>query len=125
MMFNGQTLAYIGDAIWEIRIREYLLSKGLTKVNDLHKTAIRYTSATGEAKAIVSLLTGFLRTEEIDIFKRGRNAEATHHPKAVDLATYHQSTGFEAVIGSLYLEKKEERLTEIVAEAIRIVEQID
>lgn len=125
MMYNGQTLAYIGDAIWEIRIREYLLTKGLTKVNDLHKRAIHYTCATGEAKAVASLLTGFLREEEIDLFKRGRNAEATHHPKAVDLATYHQSTGFEAVIGALYLEHKEERLSEIVTEAIRILEQVE
>lgn len=120
---NGQTLAYIGDAIWEIHIREYLISKGITKVKDLHTQAIRFTCAGGEAKVIEKLMNGFLSESEIDVFKRGRNAEATHHPKAVDLATYHQSTGFEALLGFLYLERQSERLSEIIQESIRTVEE--
>jgi len=120
---NGLALAYLGDAIWEIRIREYLMGKGLTKVNDLHKTAIKYTSASGEAKAMDRLMEGRLSEAETDIFKRGRNAESTHKPKSVDLGTYHKSTGFEALIGDLYLEKAFSRLDEIVFESIRYIEE--
>lgn len=123
-MHNGLTLAYLGDAVWELKIREYLMGKGLTKVNDLHKTAIRYTSALGEAKAVQHLLTAFYTDPELDIFKRGRNAESTHKPKSVDLGTYHQSTGFEAVIGNLYLENQIQRLDDLVSESIRLIEQI-
>jgi ribonuclease-3 family protein len=122
-MHSGLTLAYLGDAIWEIRIREYLMGKGLTKVNDLHKTAIRYTSATGEAIAADRLQEGFLSEAETDLFKRGRNAESTHKPKAVDLGTYHKATGFEAVLGHLYLENQMGRLAEIIAESIRLIEE--
>jgi ribonuclease-3 family protein len=122
-MHNGLTLAYLGDAIWEIRIREYLMSKGLTKVNDLHKTAIKYTSATGEALAAEALLAGELSEAETEIFKRGRNAESTHKPKSVDLGTYHKATGFEALIGNLYLEKQTGRLDVIVTSAIQSIEK--
>lgn len=123
-MFNGLTLAYLGDAVWELRIRKYLLEKGLTKVNDLHSAAIRFTSAGGEAQAIRVLLeNGWLSEQEQDIFKRGRNSESTHKPKNADLGTYHQATGFEAVIGHLFLENQNTRLDDLVAESIRLIEQ--
>jgi ribonuclease-3 family protein len=122
-MHNGLTLAYLGDAIWEIKIREYLMEKGITKVDTLHKTAIKYTSALGEAKAADKLLDGVLSEAETDIYKRGRNAESTHKPKSVDLGTYHKSTAFEALIGHLYLEKQMDRLNEIFDLSISFIEE--
>lgn len=124
-LHNGLALAYLGDAVWELRIRDYLMGKGLTKVNDLHKNAIRFTCASGEAKAMDGLLEGFLTEDEINVFKRGRNAESTRKPQSVDLGTYHKSTGFEALIGNLFLEKAFERLDEIVSRSIRYLEETE
>lgn len=110
---NGTTLAYIGDAIYEIYVREYLINKGLTKVDDLHKKAIEYTSAVGQKAAYESIeddLTDF----ETSIFKRGRNANTDRKARNADLATYKKATGFEALIGYLYLEKEMKRLEEII-----------
>ncbi len=120
---NGQTLAYLGDACFELAIRDYLLARGWTKVNDLHRQAVRYTSAMGQALAMARLLETELNETEIAVFKRGRNAEATRKPKNVTLSTYHQATGFEALLGHLYLEKNHGRLEEIIAFAIRAIEE--
>lgn len=122
IQLNGLTLAYIGDAYYELRVREYLLSKKLTKVNDLHKTAIKYTSAVNQAKATKVLLEKFYTEEEISIYKRGRNQNSSHKPKNADIATYNTSTGFEAVIGYYYLENNQSRLNEIIEETFRILE---
>ncbi len=122
--YNGATLAYVGDAVLELKIREHLLAGGLTKVNDLHKAAIRYTAATGQAKAAEKLLAGFLSEAEADVFRRGRNAESSHKPKNADLATYHQATGLEALIGFLYLEGKHERLEALLQATIRAIEEL-
>jgi len=110
---NGLSLAYIGDAVYELEIRKRLLDKGLTKVGDLHKQAIRFTSAGGQSKAM-DLLEPTLSEEEMSVFRRGRNTEGGRKPKNSDLGTYHRATGFEALIGYLYLEKKEDRLTELI-----------
>jgi len=123
-MHNGLTLAYLGDAVWELHIRRYLIEKGWTKVNELHSAAICFTSASGEAKAVRFLLdSGWLSEQEQDVFKRGRNAEATHKPKNADLATYHLATGFESLIGHLFLEGLLERLSDLMNESIRIIEK--
>jgi len=122
---NGLALAYLGDALYELEVRKYLLTKKLTKVNDLHQQAIRFTSATGQAKVIDQLLTGELSEIEIEQYKRGRNAVANRKPKNTNLATYHQSTGFEALLGYLYLENLLDRLTEIIQKSIQIIEEIE
>jgi len=124
VLYNGATLAYVGDAVLELKIREHLLAKGLTKVKDLHQAAIRYTAATGQAKAAEKLLAGFLTEAESDVFKRGRNAESSHKPKNADLATYHQATGLEALIGFLYLEGKHERLEALLLATIAAIEEL-
>ncbi len=110
---NGLTLAYIGDAIYEVYIREFLLIKGLTKVNQLHKEAIKFTSAKGQKNALDKIYK-LLTEEEISVFKRGRNSNSDRKPKNTDLATYKQSTGFEALIGYLYLNKELKRLKELI-----------
>ena len=84
---NGLTLAYIGDAIYELKIREYLLTQNYTKVNDLHKHAIKYTSAISQAQ-IIDYLMQSLTEEEIEYYKRGRNTGGTHKPKNASLNDY-------------------------------------
>lgn len=109
LQYNGLTLAYIGDAVYEVYVREYLLSKAITKVNTLHKEAIKYTSANGQCEALTKLGT-ILTKEEQAIVKRGRNANSDRKPKNTDILTYKHATGFEALIGYLFLSKQEERL---------------
>lgn len=121
ILHNGLTLAYIGDAVYELRIREYLLKTGLTKVNDLHQNAIQFTQASGQSLAALKMIEDFYTDKEIAIFKRGRNQSATHKPKNADIQTYNQSTGFESVIGYLYLEGSNERLNVLIDKAIEII----
>lgn len=110
---NGLTLAYIGDAIYELKIREYLINNNYSKVNDLHKHAIEYTSAISQA-LILDYIYDSLTTEEIEIYKRGRNTGGTHKPKNASLNEYRKATGFEALIGYLYLKKIYDRMDEII-----------
>lgn len=113
--YSGLTLAYIGDGYYELIVRNLLVKKGLTKVNDLHKMAIKYTS--GEAqKGFIEyfLANNMLTEEEINIFKRGRNIHTSQNRKNISLADYQKATGFEALIGYLYLEKKLARIDELL-----------
>ena len=111
-LYSGLTLAYIGDAAYEILIREYLLLSGYTKVENLHKVAIKFTSAEGQAKAF-DLVEEHLTEEELGIFKRGRNAKTERKARNASLATYKKATGFESLIGYLYLERNFDRITEL------------
>ena len=112
---NIVTLAYLGDAVYEIYIRESLIKKGLAKVEDLQKSAITYVSAKGQANILTNLLdNNILTEEEIEIVKRGRNYKRSSHPKHTDIITYKLSTGFEALIGYLYLSNNHQRLEEIL-----------
>ncbi len=111
---NIITLAYLGDAIYEVYVREYLIRKGIAKVDLLQKEAIKYVSAKNQCKILNSLIEkGILSEEEIEIVKRGRNYNRESHPKNTDVITYKMSTGFEALVGYLYLENRQ-RLDEII-----------
>ena len=121
---NGLTYAYIGDAYYELSIRNYLVSLKLTNVNDLHKKAIKYTS--GKAQAFI--MTYFLKNQlvdehEIELFKRGRNNSGPGR-KNIDAQTYHLATGFESMIGYLYMNQKE-RADELIHLAINSIEKGD
>lgn len=120
---NGVALAYLGDAVYEVYIREYLLETGLTKVNDLQKRAIHFVSAKAQA-ALINLMIeeDILTDEEIRIYKNGRNAKKYTKAKNTDVVTYHMSTGFEALIGFLDITKKQQRLDELVAWCVKKVE---
>lgn len=115
---NGTTLAYIGDAIYEVMIREMLIKKGYQKVDNLHREAIKFTSAVGQKKAL-DIIYDTLTEYEVSIFKRGRNANSDRKAKNASLGDYKQATGFEAVIGYLYLEKNNDRLTELLDKIIK------
>ena len=112
---NVITLAYLGDAIYEVYIREKLIQKGVAKVEELQTQAVKYVSAKGQVKILNELLANNLLTEEeITIVKRGRNYKRSTHPKHTDIITYKMSTGFESLIGYLYLTKQNSRLEEIL-----------
>lgn len=124
-MYNGLCLAYIGDAIYEVYVRKYALSLQLTKVNTLHKKVIEYTSGEAQAKAIHYLLGENILTEqEISIFKRGRNANVHSSRKNMDLATYLDATGFEALIGFLHLDNQIERLEKLIAMVLAVGKEV-
>ena len=109
-LMNGLSLAHIGDAYFEIMVRNYLLESGLTKVNELHKKAIKFTSGAAQARFIDNFISNNILSEtEIEIYKKGRNS-ATSHRKNLSGAEYQKATGFEALIGYLYLEKEMDRL---------------
>lgn len=112
---NVITLAYLGDAVYEVYIRNYLIDKGIAKVIDLQNEAVKYVSAKNQSKILNYLINNnFLNNHELEIVKRGRNYKREGHPKNTDIITYKMSTGFEALIGYLYLDNKLERLEEII-----------
>ncbi len=125
ILYNGLTLAYVGDAYYEMWIRDYVIKQGFTLVNDLHNQAIKYTQSTAQALAAMRLYDEFYTEEEQKIFKRGRNQSASHKPKNADVQTYNKSTGFEAVIGYLYLSKDLIRIDEIIKYAVKVIEEND
>lgn len=111
---NIQVLALLGDSIYSLYIREKLLEKGLNNPNILQRESIKYVSAKGQANTLTYLIdNNYLTEEEIDIVKRGRNNKKSNHPKNTDIITYKLSTGFEALLGDLYLNNKD-RLKEIL-----------
>ena len=112
---NILALAYLGDAVYELKIRELLLSKGNYKVNKLQNMAMDFVTAKKQCKFINYLLdNNLLNDEERDYVKRGRNANTYSHPKNTDIVTYKCATGFECLFGYLYIEKKELRINEII-----------
>lgn len=121
-LLNGADLAYIGDAYYELYIRQYLIKKGTTKSNELKKQSLNYVSAHAHS-GIYEKLEEYLTLEEVGIFKRGRNGAPKNHRKNLNPKEYLASSGLEAVIGYLYLNERYKRLDEIMHTIIRIVEE--
>ncbi|KSU21536.1 Ribonuclease III family protein [Lactococcus lactis subsp. lactis] len=122
-LLNGIALAYIGDAIYEVFVREYLLDKGLTKPAMLQKNATKFVSAKAQAKIISAMdEVDFLTEYELTYFKRGRNAHSKTTAKNTDVVTYRISTGFEAVVGILHLTQQKERLQEFWDFCLKTIE---
>ena len=112
---NMLVLAYLGDSIYEVYIRKYLVEKGISKVKDLQAESIKYVSAKSQASFLKDLMDNNLLTEEeIGIVKCARNHKSNHKPKNCDIITYNWATGFEALIGYLYLENKIDRVDCII-----------
>lgn len=104
---NNLVLAYLGDAVYELYIREYLINSGIAKVKELQQSSLKYVSATSQRRILETLIDkSFLTNEEIDIVNRGRNA-SSHSSKTTDIITYKKATGLECLIGYLYKNNKE------------------
>ena len=111
---NSLALAYLGDSIYEVFIRKFLLEKGIVKVNELQRDAISYVSARNQAAYLTKMIEeNFFKEEELNIIKRARNHKS-HASKTTDIRTYKNSTGLEALIGYLYLSNQESRINEIM-----------
>ncbi|MFF2754645.1 Mini-ribonuclease 3 [Psychrobacillus sp. NPDC058041] len=120
---NSLALAYMGDAVFEQVVREHLIRSGRVKPNILHREATKYVSAKAQATIVRELLnTNFLTEEEEAVLRRGRNAKSGTVPKNTDVQTYHYSTAFEAVVGSLYLSEQKERLQELLQFSIKFID---
>lgn len=116
---NPLALAYLGDSVYEVYIRKNLIDKGYIKVNDLSKEAIKYVSAKSQTNLLNKLIEeNFLTEDELEIVRRGRNAKSHKAPKNTDIVTYKYATGFECLIGYLYLQKNNERINKIIKEII-------
>ncbi|MGM0847142.1 MAG: Mini-ribonuclease 3 [Bacillota bacterium] len=112
---NALALAYMGDAVYETYIRQFLLQSGRVKPNQLHRAATGYVSAKAQAAALWEISSRELLTEEeLAIVRRGRNAKSGTIPKNTDVQTYRYSTAFEALIGYLFLQSRKERLEELI-----------
>ena len=119
--YSPLTLAYIGDAIFDVIVRSILVNKGNTAVNKLHKRASDIVKAGTQAKLAALLMDSFTE-EESDVYRRGRNSKP--HTKAKNASTmdYLEATGFEAVIGYLYLTDNMDRACDLIALGIEKAE---
>ncbi len=115
------SLAFVGDGVYSLLIREHLVKNKRYPVNTLHKQAVQYVSAKGQFAAI-NLIMDILTEEEIAVFKRGKNSSKASVAKNASAQEYRASTGFECLIGYLKLSENEDRIKELVG---YIIENLD
>lgn len=122
--YNGNTLAYIGDAVMSLQVRNYLVCvKNMQKPNCLQKESVKFVSAKAQATFLNKMIeNNILTDDEIVIVKRGRNAKSDSVAKNVDVVTYRIATGLEALWGYLYLNNNQKRLDELWDYIIQIKE---
>lgn len=113
-------LAYMGDAIFEVFIRNYLINEMTVSVHQYHKRATRYVRAKAQAE-VVHALEAELTEAEWTIVKRGRNQKSATVPKNADLTDYKYATGFEALLGYLFYIGEYERLCQLMNRAVEII----
>lgn len=122
-MHSGNVLAFVGDAVLSLQVRQYLVEQGITKTKQLQETSVKFVSAIAQANFMKSLLEReALTDEEMSIYKRGRNAKSASMAKNADVMSYRIATGFEALWGYLHMEGRQERLDELWKEYIETVE---
>ncbi|ERF47732.1 Mini-ribonuclease 3 [Staphylococcus arlettae] len=123
-LLNPLTLAYMGDAVLDQHIRTYIVLKLQSKPNRLHQVAKQYVSAKSQAQTLEYLIENtWFTDEELEIVRRGRNAKSYTKAKNTDIQTYKKSSGLEAVIGFLYLDTQEERLTALLEAIVESVNE--
>lgn len=112
---NIQALALLGDAVFSLYVREELLKLGINNPKLIQSESVKYVSAKSQSRILSELINNnLLNEDEVDIVRRGRNNKKDNHPKNTDVITYKLSTGFEALLGDLYINNKE-RLKEILS----------
>ena len=115
--YSPLTLAFIGDAVYELYVRSRIVGACNTSAGKLHKLCVEFVKAKAQADA-AKMMMDKLTEEELSVLKRGRNAKSTTVPKNADVTDYRLATGFEALIGYLYLDGREERLIELCELAV-------
>lgn len=114
-------LAYIGDAVYEVFVRTLVIHQNKAAVNKLHKKSVGYVKAKAQSDTVRRIMDS-LTAEESDIVRRGRNAKSGTTPKNADIGEYKYATGFESLIGYLYLKKDYARLMEIFEKSLEMNE---
>ena len=111
--FSPLTLAYIGDAVYDLIIRTVVVEQGNKAANLLHRSTVKYVNAAAQA-AIIEALSDVLTQEELAVYKRGRNAKSHTAAKNASIEDYRKATGMEALIGYLYLSDRMDRILELI-----------
>ncbi|WP_075720515.1 Mini-ribonuclease 3 [Roseburia sp. 499] len=115
--YSPLALAYIGDGIYDLVIRSMIVGKGNTQANQLHRQTSQLVKAHTQSEMIEVLLPE-LSEEEMAVYKRGRNAKSPTMAKNATMTDYRRATGFEALMGYLYLENQMERMMELIKKAL-------
>jgi len=120
---NSVSLAYLGDAVYELYIRDYLIRHGNIQAGELHKRAIQFVTAKAQARIVQEWLKdGTLSEEEERVVKRGRNAKSGAAPKHTPVQAYRYSTGFESLLGYLHVSEEHERAQQLMEKAVQYIE---
>ena len=117
---NTTALAYIGDAVYEVAVRKYIMETGQHNADRLHQIAIHFVRAEGQALAVKTLMDELTEQEQA-LVRRARNKKITSKPKHADPVTYKLATAFEAFVGYLYLAEEHERLSWFIDRAIDVI----
>lgn len=121
---NSLALAYIGDAVYELYVRDYLIQSGQVRPHQLHQEAVKFVSANAQSDIIHHWLdSAFLTDEEEAVVRRGRNAKSLSTPKNTSVQSYRYATAFEALIGYHHLLNNTDRLDELLHEAVQFTEK--
>lgn len=119
--YSPLALAYIGDAIYDLVIRSVVVERGNCSANNLHKKTTKYVSAVAQSKMIQALLEELNEDEEA-VYMRGRNAKSYTTAKNASVGDYRKATGFEALMGYLYLTNQTERMLYLVRKGIELAD---
>ena len=123
-LLNPLTLAYMGDAVLDQHVREYIVLKLQSKPNRLHQVSKQYVSAKSQAQTLEYLISNdWFTEEELNVLRRGRNAKSYTKAKNTDVQTYRKSSALEAVICFLYLDHQHARLEELLQTIVEIVNE--
>lgn len=120
--YSPLALAYIGDAVYELIIRSLVLNEGNRQVQKMHKRTSSMVQASAQAR-IITALNDRLTEEEHAVYKRGRNAKSLSPAKNQSVSDYHKATGFEALVGYLYLKKEWKRMLELIKAGLCALEE--
>lgn len=111
--YSPLALAYIGDTVYDLMIKSMIVNEGNRQVYKMHEETSRYVQASAQSQ-MMRAMQPYLTEEEHAVYRRGRNAKSVSPAKNQTITDYRRATGFEALIGYLYLEKHYERLTELI-----------
>ena len=120
--FSPLALAYVGDAVYELYIRTLLLNRGNAPVHKLHLRSVAYVKAKAQSDIIHGMIQ-YLTDEEAEVVRRGRNAKSGTIPKHADVVEYKYATGFETLLGYLYMKKDYRRMLELLELSVKISDE--
>ena len=122
--YSPLTLAYIGDSIYDLIIKSLVVNEGNRPVKELHRQASRFVQASAQSR-MMRVLQEELSEEEHGVYKRGRNAKSVSPAKNQSVTDYRRATGFEALMGYLYLKKEWKRMLELIKEGLKSLEEAE